>query len=93
MSFCSIRPQKSVNYDSLPIVIGKHMTGKMRINVRCSLVQYGYCIAKGLIIRNYRVIISKQPISQLLRLAFKLHLIDYFRLFFIGVTVDDRCYS
>ncbi len=57
------------------------MTGKMRINVRCSLVLHGYYIVNGLITRNFRVVISKQPISQVLRLAFKLHLIDYFILF------------
>lgn len=48
----------------------------MRANVKRSLVQHGYYIVIALIIRYFRVIVSKQTISQVLRMTFTLHLID-----------------
>lgn len=48
----------------------------MRANVKGSLVKHGYYIVMALIIRYFRVIASKQTISQVLRMTFTLHLID-----------------
>lgn len=60
----------------MPIFNREAHDREMRANVKGSLVQHGYYIVIALIIRYFRVIVSKQTISQVLRMTFTLHLID-----------------